>query len=54
MNFGSQPAPAWPTTVAFANLYDATTYGRTVYMTNRRSGASAPSSPRSGTTASPT
>ena len=35
MNFGSQPAPAWPTTVAFANLYDATTYGRTVYMTNR-------------------
>ncbi len=35
MNFGSQPAPAWPTTVAFANLYDATTYGRTVYMTHR-------------------
>jgi len=35
MNFGSQPAPAWPTTVAFANLYDATTYGRTVYMTAR-------------------
>ncbi len=35
MNFGSQPAPAWPTTVAFANLYDATTFGRTVYMTAR-------------------
>ena len=35
MNFGSQPAPAWPTTVAFASLYDATTFGRTVHMTHR-------------------
>ena len=35
MNTATRAAPQWPTTVAFANLYDATTYGRTVYMTNR-------------------
>jgi hypothetical protein len=33
MSTASRGAPARPTAVAFANLYDATTYGRTVCLT---------------------
>jgi hypothetical protein len=33
MNTASRAAPARPTAVAFANLYDATTFGRTVHLT---------------------
>ena len=33
MNTASRGAPARPTAVAFANLYDATIYGCTVYLT---------------------
>ena len=35
MNAACRTTPAWPTTVAFATLYDATACGRTVSMTNR-------------------
>ena len=33
MNTTSDRANVFPTTVAFANCFDATTFGKTVYMT---------------------
>ncbi len=46
MNTTCDTANVRPTTVAFVNCFDATTFGRTVHMTARWRGGSATSSRR--------